>query len=63
MGRQYVGCWWQQQSKHSDALIRFTIQLITDTYPTPANLKRWGIRPSPRCLECQFEWGTMGHIQ
>eukprot|EP00961_Rhodomonas_salina_P175177 2363139-Rhodomonas_salina.1 len=40
---------------------------MSDTYrdPTPAclRLKRWGLRPTVRCPECQFEWGTMGHIQ
>ena len=63
MGRAYVGAWWRKQGQRSDAQVRFTMQLFSDTYPTPAKLKLWGLRPSPKCLECQFEWGTLGHIQ
>eukprot|EP00961_Rhodomonas_salina_P259702 3509456-Rhodomonas_salina.1 len=35
MGRAYVGVCWKKQGQRSDAQVRFTMQLFSDTYPTP----------------------------
>eukprot|EP00961_Rhodomonas_salina_P252212 3409588-Rhodomonas_salina.2 len=42
MGWRFLGVWWKKQAQKTDAQMLFTIQLMSDTYPMPANLKRWG---------------------
>ena len=63
---QVQGRWleWSQQMRMdlnwnsliynwSDAELRFALQAVTDTAPTPTNLRRWGCREvDPSCVLC-----------
>eukprot|EP00961_Rhodomonas_salina_P217488 2939040-Rhodomonas_salina.1 len=51
MGRRYLGSWWRERSKLLDSDLKAAIQIVSDTYPTPANLKLWGMLREGKCDE------------
>eukprot|EP00961_Rhodomonas_salina_P005761 77900-Rhodomonas_salina.1 len=63
MGRSFLGHWWKKRGTLPDADFRCAVQIVTDTYPSPANLKLWGLRKEGCCEECGHPWGNMAHIQ
>lgn len=63
VGRQYLGDWFKRKLRQPDNTVRIIIQIITDTYPSPAKLFQWGRAASASCTECGFPFGTSGHLQ
>ena len=43
-------------------ILAFSIQLATDSLPSPSNLKRWGKRVLVTCPLCSCPQGTLAHI-
>ena len=43
-------------------ILAFSIQLATDSLPSPSNLKRWGKRVLATCPLCSCPQGTLAHI-
>lgn len=62
-GKAWGGAWWRARSKLTDSDLKTSIQIVSDTYPTPVNLKLWGMQRDGKCAECCHPWGNMGHIQ
>ena len=54
--------WHKMLHVYSESLLKFTLNAITNTLPSPDNLRRWGLATNCTCGLCNRPRVTLNHV-